>query len=117
MYDVEVYESSSGNIPIKDFLESFSHLDERKLAAIKHYIEMLKEYGPEINIKFKKGSSKKIQKDLYELRPNNNRVLFFYYTSNTIVLLHGFVKKTNKTPKKQIEKAINEIKDYRKRHK
>lgn len=36
IYDVEVYESWSGNIAINDFLESFNHKDLRKFDAIKH---------------------------------------------------------------------------------
>lgn len=117
MYVVEYYESSSGNIPLKDFLLSVNKKDIRKLSKIKHYFNMLEEYGPKINENFQKGSSKKLRENLFELRPDNNRILFFYCTRKKIVLLHGFTKKTNKTPKKEIEKAINEMKDYIERHK
>jgi len=54
MYDVEYYESSSGNIPFKDFLLSIQKNGKRNVADVKHFINMLKEYGPEINQNFKK---------------------------------------------------------------
>jgi phage-related protein len=116
MYDVEYYKSSSGNIPLKDFLLSIKRNDTRKMATIRHYLNMLVEYGPKINENFKKGSSKKLRENLFELRPNNNRILFFYCTNRKIVLLHGFTKTTPKTPNKEIEKAIREINDYNERH-
>ena len=38
-----------------------------------------------------------------------------FFSNNTFVLLHHFVKKTNKTPKSEIKKAIRELDDYKKR--
>jgi len=35
---------------------------------------------------------------------------------NTIVLLHGFVKKTQKTPRSEIETAQKRLLDYKSRH-
>lgn len=35
---------------------------------------------------------------------------------NTIVLLHGFVKKTQKTPRGEIETAQKRLLDYKSRH-
>lgn len=43
-----------------------------------------------------------------------NRILFFSYKNDEFVLLHYFVKKTNKTPKREIEKAENEMNYYKK---
>ena len=51
-------------------------------------------------------------KDIWELRLGNNRVLFFYHRDNTFVLLHHFRKKTQKTPKREINKAKAERDDW-----
>jgi phage-related protein len=48
-----------------------------------------------------------------ELRPGFNRVLYFYFENNTFVLLHMFRKKTQKTPKTEMEKAHKECNDYK----
>jgi phage-related protein len=44
-------------------------------------------------------------------------VLFFsYWTDNTFVMLHHFVKKSNKTPKREIEQAIRNRNDWLERY-
>lgn len=50
--------------------------------------------------------------ELWELRPGHNRVLFFYHKDNTYVLLHHFRKKTQKTPRREIDKAKAERDDW-----
>ena len=52
---------------------------------------------------------------LEELRPGKNRILYFYFSNNVFILLHHFRKKTQKTPRSQIEKAKSEVIDYLKR--
>lgn len=42
------------------------------------------------------------------------RVLYFYVIGNKAVLTHGFVKKTNKTPPSEIERAIQYRNEYMK---
>ena len=49
---------------------------------------------------------------MYELRPTRERIFFFYWKDNTFVLLHHFVKKTQKTPLREIEQAERRMKDY-----
>ena len=58
-------------------------------------------------------------KGLYELRirlgSDASRIFYFTYNRNMFVLLNGFLKKTNKTPKGELEKAISYRNDYEKR--
>ena len=49
---------------------------------------------------------------LEELRPDNNRILYFFFQDDTFILLHQFHKKTQKTPRREIEKARFERADY-----
>jgi phage-related protein len=53
---------------------------------------------------------------LYELRPGNNRVFFFYYKDKRFVLLHGFRKKGRKTPLHEIETARKRMEDFIRRY-
>ena len=57
-----------------------------------------------------------IKKGLYEIRvkQGNNiyRIFCFFYKGKIIVLMNGFQKKTQKTPKQQIEKALRIKKEY-----
>jgi len=55
-------------------------------------------------------------KGLYEARiklgSNIWRVFCFFDKGKLVILLNGFIKKTQKTPKKEIDKAINLMNSY-----
>lgn len=53
--------------------------------------------------------------NIWELRPGSNRVLFVAWFEGKFVLLHAFPKKTQKTPKREIDQAIREVIDLRER--
>ena len=56
--------------------------------------------------------TKHIDEDIWELRPGNNRIFYFFCEDNNFVLLHSFRKKSQKTPHREIEKAKTERNDY-----
>ena len=72
------------------------------------YIQLLEDNGTRLN----ENITKHLDDDIWELRPGNNRVLYFYFKNDTFVLLHQFRKKTQKTPKREIERAKAERDDY-----
>jgi phage-related protein len=49
---------------------------------------------------------------IYELRPLRDRILFAAWNGDHFVLLHYFMKKTQKTPAKEIEQAKRNLADY-----
>ena len=118
-YKIEVYQTASGRSPFKNFLDELTDKKdskkEKELAQIKLAIGRLEKLGLAVNSEFPK-TMKKIRNDIYELRPGNNRVLFFYFKGNTFVLLHAFRKKSQKTPLKEIDMAIQEMNDYKQRY-
>ena len=58
---------------------------------------------------------KQITDEIYELRPGNNRVLFFGWCGHQFVLLSHFRKKTQRTPPPEIAKAIRLMTDWKER--
>lgn len=58
---------------------------------------------------------KHIDGELWELRPMNDRIFFFSVDGDTFILLHCFKKKTQKTPRKELEQAKQNMKDYKRR--
>ena len=120
MYTVEFYETRDGQCPVWEFLENLRIKSaSNKDARIQHkqaslYIELLQQNGTRLNDNI----TKHLEDGIWELRPGNNRVFYFFYENNTFVLLHQFRKKSQKTPKREIEKAKNERIDYlsRKEH-
>lgn len=114
MYNVEFYETQDGKSQIWEFLEELRiKAATSKDARIQHkqaslYIELLQQNGTRLN----ENITKHLEDGIWELRPGNNRVFYFFFQDNTFVLLHHFRKKTQKTPKREIEKAKRERDDY-----
>lgn len=105
MYKINFYVDSKGNRPINDYINSLKKKKDKNsrinYEKIKMVVSLLQNYGLDLGMPY----IKKIDKDIWELRPIRNRILFFEYRNNEFVLLHMFLKKTNKTPKKEIEIA------------
>jgi phage-related protein len=70
------------------------------------YIDKLAEYGFEMNSEFKPESLKKIEANLWELRPRNVRIMLtFNAKEQAFYLLNYFIKKSNVTPEEVKVKA------------
>ena len=114
MYTVEFYETQNGECQIWDFLEGLRiKAVSNKDARIQHKqvslcIELLQQNGTHMN----ENITKHLEDGIWELRPGNNRVYYFFFKNDTFVLLHQFRKKSQKTPKREIEKAKRERNDY-----
>ena len=114
MYTVELYETQDGECQVWDFLEGLRiKAATNKDARIQHkqaslYIELLQQNGTHLN----ENITKHLEDGIWELRPGNNRVFYFFFQDDVFVLLHQFRKKSQKTPKREIEKAKRERDDY-----
>ncbi|MBQ8093972.1 MAG: type II toxin-antitoxin system RelE/ParE family toxin [Clostridia bacterium] len=114
MFNIDFYETSDGYSDIQEFLESLrAKANSVKNARIQYgqvarYIELLQENGTNLPTQI----AKHLEDEIWELRPGDNRVLFFYFDHGTYVLLHHFRKKTQKTPPREISRAKLEMKDY-----
>lgn len=58
---------------------------------------------------------KHIDGEIWELRPIRDRILFAGIVGGRYVLLHTFMKQTQKTPASEIEKAKRELSDFKER--
>jgi phage-related protein len=114
MYDVIFYSDSKGDEPIAEFISKLrkkSYADKNariNLNKIIAYIDLLCEKGTRIG----EPVTKHLEDDIWELRPIDNRILFAYYKDNQFLLLHHFIKKTNKTPQREIRQAKRNLADY-----
>ena len=115
VYNIEFYEDKRGNSEIIKYLKELRYKNNKdariKLIKITSYINQLSEKGLNLGQPY----IKHIQDDIWELRPLRDRILFANFYNNNIILLSIFVKKTDKTPKKEIEKAKRLLIDYLKR--
>ena len=78
-----------------------------KLNKIREYIKILSEYGTQAGEPY----MKHLDRAIWELRPLRDRILFIGSANGGYVLLHSFMKKTQKTPAREIEKAKRELAD------
>ena len=58
---------------------------------------------------------KPLADEIWELRPIKDRILFAAWDGKGFILLHHFVKKTQKTPPREIEQAKRNLADIKER--
>ena len=112
------YEDKKGCSKVIKFIHELSLKSKKDknssilLNKIIAYFDMLEELGTRVGYPV----TKHLEGEIWELRPLNNRILYAYYKDNTFIILHYFVKKTRKTPSREIEQAIRNLKDYKGRN-
>ena len=113
-WKIEFYETENGIKCIEDYLNSIK--DQKLKAKVLHDIDLLKQFGTAL----RKPHADYLDDGIWELRTKQSsniaRTLYFTVSGKKIILLHGFVKKTPKTPVAELERAKNNKKDYLRRH-
>lgn len=100
--DVAFYNDIAGHTPVSEFLFSLSEKERNKCFQ---YIDILSEFGNRLTSQY----VKHIEGDSWELRPEfggvEMRLFCFIWTGDLIVFLHGFKKKSQKTPSRKLAVA------------
>lgn len=118
MFNIIFYEDKKGYSEVKEFilnLNKKSKTDKNcniQFNKIVSYFDLLEELGTRVG----KPVTKHLDGEIWELRPHNNRILYAYYKDNTFIMLHQFVKKTQKTPPREIKQAMRNLKDFKERN-
>ncbi len=103
------YVEASGRRPVQAFLEG---LDARTQARFRAAIEQLRMR----NVGATEPLVRHLEEKIWELRVESNtniyRLLYFFYTGRRIVFLHGFRKKTQQTPRREIAVASARSQDF-----
>lgn len=111
MKDFEIisYTKEDGSTPTLEFIKS---QPKKMQAKILMEIELLEEYGNELEGKY----TKHLDDGIFELRikfaSDITRILYFFHIGKRIILTNGFVKKTQKTPVREINLAKKYRKEY-----
>lgn len=108
-WKIELYENTRGDKPVEEFFDS---LETKAMLKIKRAIELLEIFGIE-------GGYPHVKKltgtPLWEYRilgSDNIRILYVSMTGKTFLILHGFKKKKQKTPTKEIRIAEERLEEY-----
>lgn len=114
MFSLEFYETKQGKSPAEDFIRAMSAKAKAKFFQIAN---LLKEHGPEVRMPY----SRFLEDGIFEARVivgnDSSRVLYFFMEGQRVIFTNGFVKKTQKTPRREIETAIRYRADYFKKEK
>ena len=98
------YTRPNGHNEFEEFYNSLPIKDRNKLRAT---IDMIEEAGMQAAIQLE--WVKKLDSEINEIRSkvssNIQRALYFHVKNNQYIITHGFTKKTQKTPIREIEKA------------
>jgi phage-related protein len=112
-WSVEFYSDSDDNSPVLDWYQT---LDDKTKAKLLRTFQLLETNGIDVGMPY----VKPLEDKLYEVRAAVNRkairVIYFLYTGRRFILLHGFQKKTQKTQKKELEKARTYLEDFLERN-
>ena len=118
MFEIQFYKDKNGKSEIIDYLDDLkvkaltskdAKINREKILT---YLKALAEYGTRIGNPI----IKHIDGSIWELRPLKNRIFFFYWKDDKFVLLHHYIKKSQKAPVKEIDKARKNLKDFLERN-
>jgi phage-related protein len=108
------YRTKEGNCPVENFLDA---LPGKVAQKITWTLEILENQGMLPSTYFKKLKNTEIWECRIQFGSNIYRIFCFFELNSIIVLTHGFIKKSQKTPQKEIERAIQYKNDYISRRK
>lgn len=113
MWNIILYTKENGSIPAAEFLGT---LPAKHHAKALRDIDILERYGRALT----EPHTKHVGCKLWELRVKSasdiSSIFYFIHVGDDIVLLHGFIKKTQKAPKREMETASRYMDDYIRRH-
>jgi phage-related protein len=113
MYEIEFYDTEDGRCPVQEFLDD---LDPKMHAKTLRTIDLLEANGPAL----REPQSGPMGDGIFELRTkqssNITRIFYFFFVGKKAILTNGFIKKTQKTPKAELELAKKYKADYERRY-
>lgn len=109
-WQVEFYELEDGNSPVLDW---YSGQDAKVQAKFARIFDLLEENGTSVKYPYVDSiTDTKLFEIRVEQQTNIYRILYFAYTGRRFILVHGFQKKTQKTPKRHIDMAESRRKEF-----
>jgi phage-related protein len=111
---IEFYKKSNNRCPTEDFLNNLLKVE---ILFVERAIDRLSEFGNNL----RRPHADYLRDDIYELRVKTNqkqvRLFYFFFDGTTIIITHGYHKKTNAIKGNEIKRAIEFRQDYLARNK
>lgn len=110
MWNIEFYQHSNGRIPFREFIDNLNEVSE--LPNVRNALDQLAEHGHNL----RRPQVEYLQDNIYELRVKTIhgqiRCLYFFYDRTTIIVTHGFHKKSSSVPKTEKQRAMEYRSNY-----
>jgi phage-related protein len=114
LYKIRFYCDARNHEPVKEFIKNLSTKQDKdskiNFNKIVAYIQILRAHGATVGLP----TLRHLEGDIWELRPIDNRILFAAWDGEKFILLHHFLKQTQKTPPLEIETAKRRLEEARK---
>ena len=104
---VDFYLDARGRNPVLDFVDGLAKQEQAKIFRV---LKLLQEYGP-----LQGGIDARPIAGMWELRISAERIFYFAYTGQRVILLHGYHKQSQKAPKREIETARRRMAEFMER--
>jgi phage-related protein len=108
-WTIEFYLTANGENPVQAFIDDLSLAAQ---ASVLRDLSLLRDYG--LAVGFPTVRPMEGIRKLWELRVKTKdgavRIFYVARTGRRFVLLHAFLKKSNKTPKSELNMAIKRLK-------
>jgi phage-related protein len=103
-WSVEFYTERDAAAPALEFLKSLPAKDS---APLLRALDLLEEFGTALGMP----RARPIE-GLWELQGGSGRLFYFGHTGRRFIILHGYRKKSQKTPKREIDTAKRRWADF-----
>lgn len=107
--EIKFYEDRAGRVPVIEFLDS---LDLKMRQKMLRAIQALQDIGMPFEFRYQSHWTIAYFEHRDKAETNISRVMYFFVVGDRAVLTHGFIKKTEKTPPREIERAKKIRNDY-----
>ncbi|MCL2481513.1 MAG: type II toxin-antitoxin system RelE/ParE family toxin [Spirochaetaceae bacterium] len=112
VFDIVFFETASGKQPARDFIKRLSKDDQKEIGADIRVVQNSFPIGLPL--------VRKLKPDLWEIRSlikDGIFRVFFTILNEKIILLHAIVKKSNKTPLKELDVAVTRLNEFKRMQK
>lgn len=103
-WTIEFYQDVRGRRPVTEFIKS---QPSGRQAVLVRVINLLEQYGPSLS----GPHTRHVDDKVWELRAGAGRVFYFAHTGRRLILLHAYIKKSQRAPRREIETALRRLAD------
>lgn len=108
------FQTSSENEPVKDELKKLGRPVKTDVGESIRYVELNWKVG-EPTVKTLRPAKKTNDETIYEVRTKSDEKQYrttFFVHAKQMILVHFFLKKTQKTPKRHIELSVDRMREW-----